>query len=82
MNVTERPPTEVMLPVCKVVFMEVHEPRGHVTRHSLEDQRVWRVRVGDSTAVQVAFQVALRGRQERLMNIRKKENNYTSLFCC
>lgn len=64
----------MMLPVCKVVFMEVHEPRGHVARHSLEDQRVWRVQVGDSTAVQVAFQVALRGTQERLMNNRKKNN--------
>lgn len=80
MNVTERPLTELMLPVSKVVFMEVHKPWGHITRHSLEDQRVWRVRLGDSTAVQVAFQVALRGRQERLMNNRKKKDNNAFLF--
>lgn len=32
-----------VVPVYEVVFVEVHEPRGDVTRHSLEDQRVRRL---------------------------------------
>lgn len=75
MNITKWPMTGMLLPVYKVVFVEVHEPRGHVARHSLEDQRVWRVRVGHSTAVQVALQVALRRRQERLMSHCSPQNN-------
>lgn len=44
----------------KVVFVEVQESRGDVTRQPLQEQRVGRLGVALPTAVQVALHVTLR----------------------